>query len=98
MIFTQEQIKHIANLSRLMLNENDVDKYLKDLNSIVWYIDKLNEIDSLKLLNITDSQDLILPLREDKIWQEIISSREELLDCSPKNKINHSIAINNIMQ
>ena len=98
MIFTQEQIKHIANLSRLKLDEADVELYMKDMNSIVSYIDKLNEIDANEIADNLDWTDLILPLRDDKVWQEIISTREELLDCSPKNIINHSIAINNIMQ
>ncbi|EKE26867.1 MAG: hypothetical protein ACD_4C00135G0006 [uncultured bacterium (gcode 4)] len=97
MLFTQEQIKHIANLSRLLLKEEDVNKYINDLNSIVGYIDKLNEIDNSEIMNISSENNLILPLREDEIWKEIISTREELLNCSPKNKINHSIAINNIM-
>ncbi|MDD2487272.1 MAG: Asp-tRNA(Asn)/Glu-tRNA(Gln) amidotransferase subunit GatC [Candidatus Gracilibacteria bacterium] len=98
MIFTQEQIKHIANLSRLMLNEEDIQRYMKDLNSIVGYIDKLNELKPEDLVDISVNDDLIMPLRDDKVWQGIIASREELLNCSSKNKINHSIAINNIMQ
>jgi aspartyl-tRNA(Asn)/glutamyl-tRNA(Gln) amidotransferase subunit C len=50
MSLTQEQIKHIANLSRLDLNSTDLSKYSEDLNSIVDYIDKLNEIDNEKFI------------------------------------------------
>ncbi|HBA44737.1 TPA: hypothetical protein DEG21_03360 [Patescibacteria group bacterium] len=49
MSFTQEQIKHIANLSRLELDEANIERYLNDLNSIVGYIDTLNKIDDSEL-------------------------------------------------
>gem|GEM_PF-2782638 len=41
MSLTQEQVKHIANLSRLSLNESDIAKYQENLNSVVDYIDIL---------------------------------------------------------
>lgn len=97
MSITQEQVKHIANLSRLKLNEEDIVKYSKDLNSIVDYIDILGQVDDKKLEWISVDWDSILPLREDEIQKSYIASREELLSCSPKKIINHSVSINNIM-
>lgn len=97
MSFTQEQIKHIANLSRLDLDEANVERYLNDLNSIVGYIDTLNKIDDKELAKISLNTSKILPLRKDELLEKKISEREELLACSPKNKVNHSIVINNIM-
>ena len=97
MSLTQEQVKHIANLSRLQLSDEDVAKYLKDLNSIVDYVDVLSKADENELKNVWDLDGECLMPRVDEVYREKISTREELLACSNKNIINHSIAINNIM-
>ena len=49
MSLTQEQVKHIANLSRLSLTDADLIKYSQDLNSIVDYIDLLSNIPESQL-------------------------------------------------
>lgn len=97
MSLTQEQVKHIANLSRLQLDDADVAKYQKDLNSIVEYIDILEKVPEEELKNINLDTLNILPLRKDEIKVWVIASREDLLKCSSKKIINHSIAIGNIM-
>lgn len=98
MSLTQDQVKHIANLSRLSLNEEDISKYQKNLNSIVTYIDILWQVPESELSNIEINPDNILPLRNDEVMTWNLASREELLECSPKKIINHSIAIENIME
>lgn len=97
MSLTQEQVKHIANLSRLEEKSEDLEKYLKDLNSIVWYVDILSKVPQSELDSVVFDSSNILPLREDEVKTSYIATREELLKCSPKKIINHSIAINNIM-
>jgi aspartyl-tRNA(Asn)/glutamyl-tRNA(Gln) amidotransferase subunit C len=39
-------VKHVALLSRLLLDEGEVDSYAKQLESIISYISKLKEIDT----------------------------------------------------
>lgn len=95
MSLTQEQVKHIANLSRLQLEWSDIDSYLKDLNSIVDYIDVLSWVPEEELNSVSEDVVNELPLREDIITSEV--KREELLACSPKKIINNQISINNIM-
>ena len=65
MSLTQEQVKHIANLSRLSLTPEDTVRYQKDLNSIVDYIDILSKVDEKELASINLDDSDILPLRED---------------------------------
>ncbi len=96
MSLTQMQIKHIANLSRLDLTDEDLIKYSKDLNSIVDYIDKLNQINDNNLKEISLNENNILPLREDVIWNKEINTKT-LLSCSKKQIINDQITIGNIM-
>lgn len=97
MSLTQEQVKHIANLSRLSLSDEDIAKYQENLNSVVDYIDILWQVDEKELEWICLDKSQILPLREDIVKTWVIATREELLWCSPKKIINHSISINNIM-
>lgn len=97
MSLTQEQVKHIANLSRLQLNSDEVASFQKNLNSIVEYVDILEKVPEDELRSVDNNILDILPLRKDEIKPWIISSREDLLKCSSKKIINHSIAIGNIM-
>jgi len=49
MSLTQEQIKHIARLSKLKIPNEDLDRYVTEINSIMQYIDTLNEIPDSEL-------------------------------------------------
>lgn len=42
-------VKHVALLSRLVLDDRELDLYSKQLGSILSYISKLNEIDTKKV-------------------------------------------------
>ncbi|MFA6194792.1 MAG: Asp-tRNA(Asn)/Glu-tRNA(Gln) amidotransferase subunit GatC [Patescibacteria group bacterium] len=46
MSITREEIKHIAELSRLELSEEEMTKFGGQLDSILKYISQLNEVDT----------------------------------------------------
>lgn len=46
MSVTLTDVKKIAALAHLEFNENDLQKYTHQLNTILEYVDKLNEIDT----------------------------------------------------
>lgn len=46
----KETVKHVALLSRLYLNEKEVEIHQKQLASILTYISKLNEINTTDVL------------------------------------------------
>lgn len=46
MNLTTEDTKHIAKLSRLELQDEEVEKYRGHLISILGYVDKLNKVDT----------------------------------------------------
>ncbi len=61
-MISKEEVKHIAKLARLGLTEKEIEKYQKELSSILDYIEKLKEVDvsnveptshSIKIENIT---------------------------------------------
>ena len=45
-IIDKKTVKHVALLSRLELNEKELEQYSSQLTSILSYISKLNEIDT----------------------------------------------------
>ncbi len=45
-IITKKDIEHVAKLSRLKLKEDEIGKFTQQLNTILEYIDKLNQLDT----------------------------------------------------
>jgi len=41
-----DQVKHIAKLARLSLSDLEIEKYSKDLNQILAYVEQLQELDT----------------------------------------------------
>ncbi len=44
MKITDDQVIHVANLARLALDQHEIEKFRRDLNSILEYMDLLSEI------------------------------------------------------
>ena len=51
MSVTVSDVKKIASLSNLEFNDAELEKYTYQLNSILTYVDKLNEIDTSSVPN-----------------------------------------------
>ncbi len=96
MALTQDQIKHIARLSRLSLTEEQLENYRQNLDSIVEYIDLLQSVPAESLAKVANAPMRILPLREDIVHSSELT-REQLLAVSAQKKLAGSIALPNIM-
>lgn len=72
-------IKHIAKLSRLRIEENELEKFEKDMESIVGMFDKLPDVTGELDLNPKEA----MTLREDKAVTDKFK-REELLSNAPE--------------
>lgn len=84
----REQVKHLAKLSRLELNEDEIEKLNQDLNDILNYVKKIDELD---LKNIEPLTNIIekLELREDEIIERNKEEREKILNNFPEKKDNY---------
>ncbi|MDP5039071.1 MAG: Asp-tRNA(Asn)/Glu-tRNA(Gln) amidotransferase subunit GatC [Candidatus Gracilibacteria bacterium] len=95
MSITQEEIKKISiNLAKI--KPKNEEKLEKDINSILEYVDLLNEVDTNGInptVSVIGKNDNIL--RKDEINKK--NSREELLNCSKQKIIANQIAVDNIM-
>lgn len=45
-MLTREEILHIADLARIGLEENEIEKYQKDLSAVLDYFKKMAELDT----------------------------------------------------
>lgn len=72
-------IKHVAKLSRLRIEDDKLEKFEKDMESIVNMVDKLPDVEGTLDLNLKDT----MTLREDKAVTDKFK-REELLKNAPE--------------
>lgn len=77
-----EMIDRIAHLARLEVKEEDKQGLLDDMNNILTFMDKLNEVDTSGVEPLVYMTDEVNVLREDEVKQEI--SRAEALQNAPK--------------
>jgi aspartyl-tRNA(Asn)/glutamyl-tRNA(Gln) amidotransferase subunit C len=80
---SSETIDKIAHLARLEVHEGEKDGLLDDMNKILTFMDKLNEIDTSGIEPLIYMNDEVNVLREDEINQEI--STQIALKNAPKD-------------
>jgi aspartyl-tRNA(Asn)/glutamyl-tRNA(Gln) amidotransferase subunit C len=80
-------VKHIANLSRLSLSEEEVESYTHQLGSILTYVEQLNKIDTSGVEPTAFIAPAHDPLRDDTEAASL--SPEKLLANGPKVVSGH---------
>jgi aspartyl-tRNA(Asn)/glutamyl-tRNA(Gln) amidotransferase subunit C len=63
----RETLDKISHLSRLEVNEKDVDQILKDMSNILTFVEKLNEVDTEGVEPLTTMSHEVNALREDEV-------------------------------
>ena len=76
-------INKIAKLARIKLSEDESKDLLKDMNSILDWVEQLNEVNTDKVEPLANISSSILPRREDKA-KDINSTEEILKNCPDK--------------
>lgn len=64
-MISPEEIQKIANLSRIAIDHDESESYAKDMNQILGYIEKLNELDTSSVEPTAHILDLHNITRED---------------------------------
>jgi len=66
MKLSKKEILNLANLAKLKLSEDEINKYQKQLGDILNYVNKINELNLDKIKESTSgAENLVLELRED---------------------------------
>lgn len=83
MIIDEETVEKIAHLARLELTGAEKQEMIKDMNKILGFMDKLNEINTTGVEPLVYMTNEVNSLREDVVKQEI--THEEALLNAPKH-------------
>lgn len=84
------QLQHIAKLARLRLSEEEVEKYAKDLGSILAYVDMLKNVDTKGVEPTAQITDRTNVLRDDVLCPSD-AAPDTLLATSPLPVRNRQI-------
>ncbi len=69
MTLKSEDIRNIAHLARLHLDEDAIDQYVAELSSILSLVDEMNQIDSSGVLPLANPLDATQRLRQDEVTE-----------------------------
>lgn len=79
----REALDKIAHLSRLEIEEKDVEKLMQDMTNIVNWMDKLNEVDTTNVDPLLSMSHEVNALRDDTRGEHL--NREAALAQAPKH-------------
>ena len=74
-------INKIAKLARIRLSDEESSEFLKDMNSILNWVDQLNEVNTDTIEPLTNISLSVLPKRDDEAKD--VNSSDEILKNSP---------------
>lgn len=83
MSVTKDEVKHIAKLAKLEFNDEEINRYTDDLNEILGYVDKLNELDTENVEPLSHPIEGSNVFREDKLRKSV--DTEEALKNAPES-------------
>lgn len=81
-----EEVSHIARLARLHLSQEEKEKFSSQLNNILTYMEKLNELDTSNIEPTSHVIPLKNVFREDRLEPSL--SSEEALKNAPDRSDN----------
>ncbi|BCU82986.1 glutamyl-tRNA(Gln) amidotransferase subunit C [Polycladomyces abyssicola] len=84
MAISKEQVQHVAHLARLSLTEKEVEQFTTQLNDILHFAEKLNELDTDNVEPTTHVLPLANVLREDEVRPSI--PRDKALANAPEKR------------
>ena len=76
-MISKDEVKKLAELSRLSLTEEEIVKYQNELNSIVEYTEKLNAIDVSSVKPSATTSEMYNVFRKDEVKESL--TRNEVL-------------------
>ena len=89
MKFDNDEIKKIAHLARININENEAKKVSEKLEGILGLIDQMTEVNTDSIEPMAHALDITQPLREDKVTE--VDIRKKSLKLS--NETDQSLFI-----
>ena len=88
-------INKISRLSRIKLDDKESEDYIKDLNSILDWVEKLNEVNTENVEPLSNISSSILPKREDV--SKDVNTSDEILENAP-DKLEGFFAVPKVVE
>jgi aspartyl-tRNA(Asn)/glutamyl-tRNA(Gln) amidotransferase subunit C len=85
MKITREEVEHTAHLARLNLSDDELEKMTKQLDNILSYVAKLDELTTEGVEPTTHAFSINNAFRED-VARESLGQKEALKNCLVKNE------------
>ena len=85
-MLSKDEVKKIANLARVEIDEKEAEKYSSELSDILGFVEKLNEADTdgvEPIAHITGAKNVT---REDKVVEYSDETRENIINNFPEKK------------
>lgn len=81
MSVTKKDVEKIAQLAKLKFEDSEMDEFIKDMNNILTYMDKLNELDTENVEPLSHPNEDSNVFRNDELQQSITT--EDALKNAP---------------
>lgn len=88
-IISRDDVEYVAQLARLGLNEEEKDLMADNLESILEYVEKLNELDTEKVEPMTHSINVTNVSRPDEVGKGV--DRESIMKIAPDQDTGYYI-------
>jgi len=89
MSLTTEQVKKIATLSRIKMDDTEIAKHCTQLNKIFDWIAQLNEVNTDDVAPLTSIEQSSLTLRPDKVTEG--NNQDELMRSATTSKYGYFV-------
>ncbi len=83
MKISKEEVERVAQLARLDMSAGEVEKMTRQLDSILQYVAKLDELDTTGVAVTTHTQDVVNAFRDDEVRDSL--PRDKALAAGPRH-------------
>ena len=82
MKITPQEVSHVADLARLHMSQEEIEALARQLDDILTYVAKLNELDTEAIVPTTHAISIVNAFRDDEMKPSLV--REKALANAPK--------------
>ena len=82
-------VKKIATLSKIKIEDKEIEKLSKELSKIINWVEKLNEVETKDVTPVANPSDIKIPFRKDEINDGKIE--DKVLKNAPEKKAGYFI-------
>ena len=83
-MLSKEDVQKLAKMARIALSDAEVEKFQKNLGTVLEYVDELKQVNTEGLEEVNQVTGLVNVQREDKVVLE--NNREEIFSQAPEIK------------